>query len=142
MKGLSRGEIVFADTSALIAAWSQRDENHEAAIRFLKHTVPALNLRLIISNFIFAEIHAYFSTFPRFARQVGEAILADPLVSIERAESTDEEKAWRLIETYTDKTFTFTDALSFVIMERVGVRSAFAFDTHFVQYGKFRLLPG
>lgn len=141
MKPLQPGEALFADTSALIAAWSRRDQNHRAAITFLKQEVPRHRLRLVITNFIFAEVHAYFSKFPPFARRVGNAIFSDPIAFIERAEKDDEDRAWKIIEAYTDKTFTFADAISFVIMERLGLRSAFAFDDHFKQYGKFRLLP-
>lgn len=72
---------------------------------------------------------------------MGNAIFSDPIAFIERAEKDDEDRAWKIIEAYTDKTFTFADAISFVIMERLGLRSAFAFDDHFKQYGKFRLLP-
>ena len=35
--------------------------------------------------------------------------------------------------------FAFTDATSFVIMERLHISQAFAFDYHFAQYG-FELL--
>jgi predicted nucleic acid-binding protein len=32
------------------------------------------------------------------------------------------------------------DALSFVVMERLGIQEAIAFDRHFREYGKFRIL--
>ncbi len=41
----------------------------------------------------------------------------------------------KLLARYHDKEFSYTDALSFVLMERLGVPTAFTFDAHFQQYG-------
>lgn len=38
------------------------------------------------------------------------------------------------------KTYTLCDALSFVLMERLGVLGAIAFDRHFREFGRFQLL--
>jgi predicted nucleic acid-binding protein len=39
------------------------------------------------------------------------------------------------IFTYTDKSFSYTDATTFAVMERLGINEALAFDQHFPQYG-------
>ncbi len=39
-----------------------------------------------------------------------------------------------------DKRFSLTDCVSFVLMERLGIERALAFDARFVQAG-FRILP-
>ncbi len=51
------------------------------------------------------------------------------------------ESAQGLIVRYHDKTFSLTDALSFVVMERLDISHAFSFDHNFRQYG-FQLLIG
>ena len=51
----------------------------------------------------------------------------------------DEKRAKEIIARYKDKTFSYTDATSFALMERLGLEAAFAFDAHFRQYG-FSLL--
>ena len=35
----------------------------------------------------------------------------------------------------SDKTYSYTDATSFAVMERLGLKTAFAFDPHFRQHG-------
>jgi predicted nucleic acid-binding protein len=36
--------------------------------------------------------------------------------------------------------YSFCDALSFVVMERLNIPEAIAFDRHFAEYGRFALL--
>jgi predicted nucleic acid-binding protein len=43
---------------------------------------------------------------------------------------------------YGDKDFSFTDAISFGVMERLGIHVAFTFDRHFRQYGFIPATPG
>ena len=47
----------------------------------------------------------------------------------------DHGEVCKLLARYHDKEFSYTDALSFVLMERLGVPTAFTFDAHFRQYG-------
>lgn len=52
----------------------------------------------------------------------------------------DEQNAWVLWLARPDKTYSFTDCTSFVIMRRLGLQSAIAVDTDFQREG-FLLLP-
>jgi predicted nucleic acid-binding protein len=47
----------------------------------------------------------------------------------------DEERAREIILAYEDKAFSYTDATTFAVMERTGIKTAFAFDSHFLQFG-------
>jgi predicted nucleic acid-binding protein len=51
-----------------------------------------------------------------------------------------EEEAEKILHRYADHAFSFTDAVSFVLMQRRGIAEAFAFDKHFAIAG-FSLLP-
>lgn len=53
----------------------------------------------------------------------------------------DEQRAQEVLFRYTDKDWSFADATSFVVMERLGMRYAFTFDSDFAQYGFTVLIP-
>lgn len=42
---------------------------------------------------------------------------------------------------YGDKLWSFTDCVSLVVMRRLEVRQAFAFDEHFLQFGTVAVVP-
>ena len=91
----------------------------------------------VLSNFIVAECHALLLS--RLGPKIARDWLLKQIWSIEPITVSDEKKAKEIIERYEDKTFSYTDATSFALMERLGIREAFAFDNHFRQYG-LRLL--
>lgn len=41
---------------------------------------------------------------------------------------------------HVDKNYSLCDALSFVVMERLGIGEAVAYDRHFREYGRFVIL--
>jgi uncharacterized protein len=52
-----------------------------------------------------------------------------------RVRASDEERAKQFLFQYADKGFSFADAISFAVMERLDIRLAFTFDRDFAQYG-------
>lgn len=123
---------VLVDTSAVFALLDRSDKCHEAA----KTTLSRLNTRRVeplLTNFIVAECHAL--ALSRIGAEVARNWLLRNVWPVERVAVDDEVKAVEIIRQYTDKTFSYTDATSFVVMERLGIRKAFAFDPHFRQYG-------
>ncbi len=47
----------------------------------------------------------------------------------------------RVVRDYSDKEWSFTDCLSKVVMERLAIRTAFAFDQLFRQFGIVSVAP-
>jgi predicted nucleic acid-binding protein len=60
--------------------------------------------------------------------------------AVERVRRADEERAITILKKQKDKTYSFCDALSFSVMERLGIADAVAFDRHFREYGRFNIL--
>ena len=52
----------------------------------------------------------------------------------------DEDAAWALFRKFRDKDFSYTDCTSFAVMERLRLRTAFAFDRRFAAMG-YRVEP-
>lgn len=77
-----------------------------------------------------------FTAAVQFLEQLDES----PTV-VERVTPADEEHARVIIRRYDDKRFSYTDATSFAVMERLQIQAAFTFDRNFGQYGLRILAP-
>jgi len=123
---------VLVDTSATYALVDRRDANHEAAREILQ-SLRKRRAEPRLSNFIVAETHALLLS--RLGADVARRWLLGNRWPVERVTDDDEDRARGIIARYADKTFSYTDATTFAVMERRGLRTAFAFDPHFRQYG-------
>lgn len=127
-------QAVFYDTSAWIALYDRDDEEREKATEW--HQQVSRERRLIVtSNFVFSETHAYFCRSPKAALQMGDVLRSSRVISYQRVTGEDEEKAWTILKKYKDKDFSFCDATSFALIERLKIPFALSFDDHFRQYG-------
>lgn len=122
----------LVDTSAVYALLDRDDGNHRKAVTILR-SLPRRGLTPVLSNFVVAESHALILA--RLGAPVARDWLLKQIWPIEPVTANDERKAREIIERYQDKSFSYTDATSFALMERLGLKNAFAFDSHFRQYG-------
>ena len=123
---------VLVDTSAIYALIDKDDGHHRRAVAIFRSLLRQ-GLTPFITNFIVAESHALLLS--RLGAATARAWLLNQIWPVEPVNLVDEEKAKEIIRRYIDKTFSYTDAASFALMDRLGVRQAFAFDPHFQQYG-------
>lgn len=132
----SRSEAwVFVDTGAYFALSFTGDENHQVARSIYGQPVTERR-QLVTTNFVLAETHALLLN--RLSRTIALRVLESidqSSTRIVRISASDERLAREILRRYSDKDFSLTDATSFVVMERLGFRTAFAFDRHFAQYG-------
>lgn len=132
--------MIFIDTSAWVAIGDKRDINHASAIRF-KEKLIASKERLLTSNFILDETYTLllfdlgYERTINFKYQIDEMVSSHLLVIVE-VTSEIEKQAWKSFERFNeDKTWSFTDCTSKVIMEWFQLTHAFTFDHHFEQMG-------
>ena len=59
----------------------------------------------------------------------------DEYLTVHRPDEADETRAVDLFEKYSDQAVSFTDCVSFVLMRRHAIESAFTFDQHFERAG-------
>ena len=137
-----RAGRVFVDTSAYFAAANRRDAGHRPVAALMRELVAARR-RLITTNFVLAELHALLLT--RLDRRIAARVLAEvdasELTTIVRAAARDERRAREIVFGYTDKDFSFTDATSFAVMQRLRITVAFTLDHNFAQFGWTLLGP-
>ena len=70
----------------------------------------------------------------RLAVRVATTILRGESAILEKVSGEDLERALVVFRTYRDHLFSFIDCTSFVVLERLGITHAFAFDRHFDEY--------
>jgi uncharacterized protein len=74
------------------------------------------------------------------ATRAGTFIRTSPDITLVHPDLADESAAWRLFVERSDKRYSLTDCVSFVIMRRLKLTTALALDRHFAQEG-FDLVP-
>jgi predicted nucleic acid-binding protein len=128
----------FVDTSAWFAYVNRLDADH-TRIRSLFQTFQG---RLVTSNFIFDETVTLclYRLGYRVAAMVGEVLLDPTVVDLIRLTPEDEHRSWTLFLARPDKTYSYTDCTSFVLMRRLRLQQAIALDADFQREG-FLLLP-
>ena len=77
-----------------------------------------------------------------FAADRAENIYASQALEILYSTRDDELEAIRLLRKYADQGVSFTDCVSFVLMKRCRIATAFTFDHHFERAGFRALGPG
>ena len=130
-----RERRVFVDSSAYLALLDTDDEHHSEAIETLQELAQA-RYRQFTTNVLLIESHALILSV--LGRGRAAQFLKDMQESntvVIRARAADEERAKQILFQYTDKDFSFADAISFSVMERLAIRHAFSFDRDFAQYG-------
>jgi len=132
---------LFVDTDAWFSLVDRSDQHHTRAV----HVYPDL-LRsyhhLRTTNLVVAE------TYTLIRRAIGhqpaitflENIAASPRVIKISSDSELEDAAESILRTYEDQDFSYTDAVSFAVMNQLGIGKAFSFDRHFLTAG-FTLIP-
>jgi predicted nucleic acid-binding protein len=129
------------DTSGWVALKHKGDTFWQAATA-LNRSLLTTGARYITSNFVLDE--AYTLLLHRaghhVAVELGEEIRTSRLVTVIPIVPDWEEEAWQTFKRYTDKTFSFTDCTSFVVMRHRGISEAFTNDHNFEQVRYQRLL--
>jgi uncharacterized protein len=133
---------VFVDTSAFFAHLVAEDAHHAKA-RALFERADREAWTLITTNAVVWETYTLVRIRAHNGRELALGFLEDiqdGLCDIERVRPVDETGAIDLLRRYVDKKYSFCDALSFVVMEQLGVAEALTFDDDFRSYGKFVLV--
>lgn len=133
---------VFVDSGAFFAHLVVEDAFHARA-RMLFEQAADEGWLLATTNAVVIESHALIVSRARQGRALAVEFLDcldAGLCDVERVTVEDEAAAKGLVRSHADKEYSLCDALSFVVMARLGITKAMAFDRHFREYGRFTIL--
>ncbi len=129
---------MLLDTSGLKCLHDRDEALHEKACQAYRSAV-----RRVTHNYVLAEFVAL-----AHARQLPRAtaltflddLCANPTVEVVWVDEETHVEARQLLKARLDKTYSLCDAVSFVLMRRLGIQDALTTDHHFDQEGFRRLL--
>ena len=130
---------MFVDTSALVAMADVRDTNHLIAAQLGEEIMG--QYRLIVTNYVLDELYTLLLVNAGYRRTVNFKRRLDTLVEREILQviwvfEDIAGEAWRVFEQFNvDKQWSFTDCVSYVVMQQRQIIEAFTFDRHFAQMG-------
>jgi predicted nucleic acid-binding protein len=131
---------IFLDTAYAIALSAPTDEFHQPAVHLAVKLEPS-RFRLVTTRAILLEIGSALAR--QRHRSKGTALLRaledDPTVIIVPISEEIYRRAFLLFAGRSDKEWSLTDCLSFIVMDDRQIRSALTTDEHFLQAG-FRAL--
>ena len=118
----------FADASAFLALLYGHDRNHKEAVQW-----PTLERPVLSRNLVLAELAKLLAW--RLGYTVAAGLITDlyrsPSIDIAASRRDDEIQAIVQMRKFADQDIGFTDCVSFAIMRRYKICTAFCFDRHF-----------
>ena len=128
----ARNRSIFVDSGSWIALFSRRDQHHDEADRMFR-TIVASKQPLFTTNLVLAEIHRLllYRAGSKAAIAALEKIEASPLVRVEFANAKNHQSATNWLKKLNEHSISYTDAISFSIMEALGCREVLSYDHHF-----------
>jgi predicted nucleic acid-binding protein len=131
---------VFLDTGYLVALESANDQHHAVATEHWRQFARS-RPRLLTTSFVLDEVVTFFVSRGRHHKgvEIGDWLLASPSVRLVHIDEELFRAAFEYLRQRPDKRFSLTDCASFVLMERLGIQEALAFDGHFERAGFTRI---
>ena len=122
--------VVFADTSGLLALLNAKDENHERAARAFVN-LGARQAALVSTSFVLVETYALLDR--RLGLDAVRSFRADfaPLLDVVWVDDALHNAGLDLLLERRRRLLSLVDAVSLITMRQRNLAEAFAFDPHF-----------
>ena len=127
---------LFIDSGALVAVANAGDQ-FEATAEKAWAKIAATMRPLISSDYVLDEVATAIcrAQSPAFAARWVRQQLSSDLIQWIQPTLEDLHHTSEWLEKFSDQGINFTDAVSFVLMRRKGIKEAFTFDRHFAFAG-------
>lgn len=132
MPGVGEPRRLFVDSGAWVALRSRRDQHHAEADRLFREALRR-RIPLATTDLVLAEVHrlTLFRAGVLPALRALDRIDQSPSVTVHFAAAEHHAAARRWLERLAPHPITYTDAVSFAVMEGLRCRHALAFDHDF-----------
>ncbi len=129
------------DASAWIAVSDRRDKYFPEASTEYNRLINERHM-LVTTNLVIAEAYILIRRTGGHtpAMRLLGSLNSSPRLLRVYSDARIESLAEAILDKHADQDFSFTDAVSFVVMQERGISAAFTFDNHFISLG-FQMLP-
>ena len=125
-------ESIFVDTGAWFALADEDDAHHKDAASIFPSLLQSYK-ELVTSNLVVAE--SYILILKGLGHNAAVDFLdhmnGSPRIKRLHATFDIEKEAEEILKRYIDQDFSYTDAVSFSIMNKFKIKKAFTYDKHF-----------
>lgn len=133
---MGRPDLVFVDAGPLYARVDRSDTYHRAALDRFGHLAEQA-CSVMTTSLVVGEVFALLQ------RKLGHPLALRWLATLTRSNigvtwpvSHLQSAATHILQQFPDQDFSFTDAVSFGLMQRNAIRRYLSFDHHFSVFGR------
>jgi uncharacterized protein len=128
--------LIFIDAGPLLARHHHHDQKHHEALQAWA-AVEKSQAICVTSNLVLSEMFTLMGRRMgyKFAADRARAIYFSKKITIFRPSQEEETHAIDLMEKFADQQIGFVDCVSFIMMRRRKIQTAFSFDRHFALAG-------
>src|SRR5262249_28685561 len=121
---------VFVDTGGFVALLVAEDQMHARAAMIFG-SASRERWSLVTTNAVVVETYSVLLARARDGRRAAIGFLdalerSASAIAVESIRAEDENRAFAVVRAHSDKAYSLCDALSFVVMERLGISEAIA----------------
>ena len=112
------------------------DQHYEAAIEHWQ-SVPKDGLDLVTTSLVLIETVTFINARGAHSKavEVGDMLLSSHSINLIHVDDALLTEGWDYFKRHDDKRYSLTDCVSFVVMEKYDIYTAYAFDRNFTQAG-------
>ena len=131
--------MTFVDSGAWFALYIPVDPNQRDAVDW----ISANPGQLLTTDYVIDETLTLLRARGQraIALDFGNDIFSGRLAAVHYLTPEEIAESWKVFERFIDKDWSFTECASKVVIERLGIGTAFAFDQHFRQFGNTVVVP-
>ena len=132
--------MIFVDSSFWIAEAMSRDGRHEEAVRL---AASQASERVSTSNLVVGETWTFLRRRAGYRVAMRWLDAANGLreLTVQRINEDLEAEAWAWLRVHDERPYSFVDATSFALMQRLRISDVLAFDGDFAAAGFNELRP-